>query len=213
MGVFYFMINLENKSALVRKAIEFAKSKHNGQIRKFENTPYFIHPRRVAHILYQFKESKHIEFLVSACYLHDTVEDTDTTLDEIRNEFGEFIASIVYELTSSSEKIRVKGKAKYLADKMTKMSSYAFSIKLADRIDNVNKIATVPDKFKSKYIQETLYILSYIKENRNNITNSQQNMINEIERHISDNSALDIDYLTFDSYMKRVRDEKNTTNK
>ena len=130
-----------------------------------------------------------------------------------RNEFGEFIASIVYELTNSSEKIRVKGKAKYLADKMTKMSSYAFSIKLADRIDNVNKIATVPDKFKSKYIQETLYILSYIKENRNNITNSQQNMINEIERHISDNPALDIDYLTFDSYMKRVRDEKNTTNK
>lgn len=190
------------KSPIVRKAQDFAKEKHKGQIRKFEQKPYYIHPKRVAHILYQFKISRNINKLIAAAYLHDIVEDTDTTLEEIRENFGDLVASIVDEITTDKTESQLIGKKEYLANKMLKMSSYALTLKLADRIDNVNKIQWTPDSFKNKYIEETYYIIEKIKKRR--LTNAQKEMINEIENHLNDITAKeDIDYLSFDSYHKR----------
>jgi len=197
------------RSNLVEKAKTFAEMKHKGQMRKFENKPYFIHPERVAHILYQFKISKNISQLIAAAYLHDTLEDTNTTIEEIRDNFGDLVASIVLELTSDKEQITQLGKKEYLANKMAKMSSYALTLKLADRIDNVNKLNWQNDKFKNKYKEETYYILDRLKKERR-LSNPQKNMVNEILTHLNENKADDdIDYLSFDSYLRRGKYEKN----
>ena len=149
---------------LVLKAKMFAKEKHKGQIRKFEQLPYFIHPKRVAHILYQFKVSAKINELVAAAYLHDVLEDTDSSYEELKKYFGKFVADIVMQLTSDKQLVSKIGKAKYLADKMISMTSYALTLKLADRIDNVNRLRFMGDeKFQSKYLIETKYIIERLK--------------------------------------------------
>lgn len=192
---------------LVEKARIYAQSKHEGQIRKFENKPYFIHPERVAHILYQFKVSKNINGLIAAAYLHDVVEDTNTSIEEIKELFGDLVASIVLELTSDKNEIKRFSKKEYLANKMLNMSNYALTLKLADRIDNVNRIQWSPEKFKLKYAEETDYIINKLKEKRK-LTAAQGRMIKEIELHLNKILAKDdIDYLTFDSYYKRGMSE------
>lgn len=189
-------------SPIVKKAKAFSKEKHKDQIRKFEQKPYYIHPKRVAHILYQFKVSRNIGKLIAAAYLHDVVEDTDTSIEEIRENFGELVAEVVEELTTDDIKSTELGKKEYLVNKMLQMSSYALTLKLADRVDNVNKIQWTPDNFKDKYIKETYYIIEKLSKRR--LTKAQKAMINEIENHLNEITAEeDIDYLSFDSYHKR----------
>jgi len=192
------------RTDLVAKARAFAKEKHKGQVRKFEGLPYFIHPKRVAHILYQFKVSSHIDDLIASAYLHDTLEDTDTNYEELRENFGKIVADIVMQLTSDKTMIDKVGKAKYLADKMVHMTSYALTLKLADRIDNVNRLSMQNETFKTKYLLETKYIVDRLKKERP-LTQTHKNMIREIESHIGDNPENDIDYLSFDSYHKRSK--------
>lgn len=194
-------------SDIVLKAKMFAKTKHKGQMRKLEGLPYFIHPKRVAHILYQFKVSSKINELVAAAYLHDTLEDTDTTYVELKKYFGKLVADIVTQLTSDKTMISKVGKAKYLADKMIDMTPYALTLKLADRIDNVNRLRFLSDeKFQTKYLLESKYIMDRLKKERP-LTATQKRMVKEIETHLGEDATDDVDYLSFDSYAKR--NEKN----
>ena len=82
--------------------------------------------------------------------------------------FGGLVASLVLELTSDLEQIKKVGKKEYLAKKMAHdMSSYGLVIKLADRLDNVQDIATAKDaKWRARYKAETLHIMDYIEQNR-----------------------------------------------
>lgn len=200
------------KNNIVDKAKKFAKMKHKGQVRKFENQPYFIHPKRVAHILAQFKISTRLPELICVAYLHDSLEDTDTTYEELVKEFGTFIAGLVRELTSDKTGVEELGKADYLLQKMTKMSNYALVLKLADRMDNVNKIQWTNTAFKEKYIKETEYIVSELQKKRT-LSRTHKKMIEEIEKHLDKNEARDnIDYLSFDSYYNRANKGEEENN-
>lgn len=74
------------------RAIIFAVKAHSGMIRKRNSSPYILHPMEVAAIAGTLTDDKEV---LSACVLHDTVEDTSTTIEEIRNEFGDRVASLV----------------------------------------------------------------------------------------------------------------------
>ena len=87
---------------LILKATQFSALKHQDQKRKDGKTPYIIHPISVAMILSDIGGVDDEEIL-SAALLHDTIEDTDTTADEIGREFGATIRSIVEELTDDQE--------------------------------------------------------------------------------------------------------------
>lgn len=87
--------------SLVDRAIGFAARAHKGQRRKTGNVPYIAHPFGVAMILQGMGCD---ETIVAAGLLHDTVEDTKVTLDEIRDNFGEEVASIVAAVTEPSKK-------------------------------------------------------------------------------------------------------------
>jgi GTP pyrophosphokinase len=148
-------------------ALKFATQAHQGQTRS-GGEPYIGHPVRVAQIIQKYKQSHNIDALISAAYLHDTIEDTDTTHEALHDLFGGLVASLVKELTSDLEKIKQVGKQEYLAKKMAhEMSSWGLLIKLADRLDNVQDIATAKSPaWRARYKAETEHIMDYIEKNR-----------------------------------------------
>ena len=81
------------------EAVCFAVNKHSGQTRKMAGAPYILHPMEVASIVGTMTDDKDV---LAAAVLHDTVEDTDATLDEIRKQFGKRIALLV--MTETEEK-------------------------------------------------------------------------------------------------------------
>lgn len=84
---------------LFDEALIFACQKHSGQRRKLSDAPYFLHPMEVAAIVGTMSDSQE---LLSAAVLHDTVEDTDATLDEIREKFGKRVSLLV--MTETEDK-------------------------------------------------------------------------------------------------------------
>ena len=158
------------------EALKFATQAHAGQERA-GGGPYISHPVRVAQHVEQWKKSHNLDALISAAYLHDTLEDTDTTHEALQDLFGGLVASLVKELTSDKTQVQQMGKKNYLAQKMATMSSYALVIKLADRLDNVRDITTAKTpQWRAKYAAETNHILDYIEKNRV-LTGTHQKLI------------------------------------
>lgn len=86
---------------LLEKAIDFATKKHSGQIRKLANSPYILHPLEVAAIVSTMTNDPET---LAASVLHDTIEDTDTTLEEIEENFGRRVALLVMTETEDKRK-------------------------------------------------------------------------------------------------------------
>ena len=173
------------REALQDEAKKFSEKAHKGQTRKFADEPYSNHPNRVAGIVKRFKSSHKIDQLVSAALLHDTIEDTGTTEEDLHKLFGGLTASLVKELTSDPKGIDVKGKTKYLSDKMKSMSSWALVVKLADRLDNVSDLKNATAEFAEKYSGQTRRLLKMLKQERK-LTNTQQKLVNAIEEKLDE---------------------------
>lgn len=158
----------------------FATQKHSGQFRR-GGDPYIAHPERVAgHVRRVKGTSKNISDIESAAWLHDTLEDTDTSYEELVKEYGENIAKMVYELTSDKQQAKAQGKTKYLQQKLKGMSNYALVIKLADRLDNVSDLMTTDNvEWAKKYAYQTLDIIEYLTDVRE-LTSTQNRLVQEI---------------------------------
>ena len=166
-------------------AIEYIKLKHDGQYRKFTLCPYYIHPIRVASLVYKYKESHKIDELIIASLLHDTLEDTSTTEKEIEDMYGWQVLSLVQELTSNKEESNKHGKSNYLANKMINMSSWALVIKLCDRLDNISDFMYASESFVLKYGNETLNILKLLVGIRKDLSPTHIKLINMIKMQLS----------------------------
>jgi len=119
------------------EATEFMKEAHKGQQRD-DGTPYFLHPLRVADSLVQYDICEADSDWHIAAKLHDVVEDTTKTLDDIKKKFGETVASIVEELTNKHPpKTPFAVKHAALLEHARNYSEPAKYIKLADRFDNL----------------------------------------------------------------------------
>lgn len=159
-------------------ALEFATRKHEGQ-KRFDGSDYIIHPIRVAKLVQKYKTSHKIDELIAAAYLHDTLEDTDTTYYELCDTFGILVASLVKELTTNEDFKGFLGKTLYLQLKLKSMSNWALDIKLCDRLDNLEDLEVASEEFKRKYIIETANIVSFIVNNRV-LTQTHQAIIKDI---------------------------------
>lgn len=146
-------------------ALEFCKNAHNaaGQRRKYTNDPYWVHPVSVAEIV---KSVRHTSNMVAAALLHDTVEDTDATIDDIQEEFGYDIADLVYWLTDVSKPEDGNRAQRKAIDRAhtAKAPPEAKTIKLADLIDNTSSIAQYDPDFWQVYRQEKLLLLEVLRE-------------------------------------------------
>ena len=162
----------------MEEVISFAEKKHEGQVRKITKVPYINHPMNVANILITLKEN---DDMIKAAYLHDTIEDTNTTYEELKKKFGKIVAKLVRELTSDSLKIKELGKAAYLANKMNTMSNDAFTVKLADRLDNVIDLSEEDLRFSNHYAKQTHKIIKKIDRKLND---NQEYLIEMIKEKI-----------------------------
>jgi GTP pyrophosphokinase len=142
----------------IRLAFNIANASHKGMRRK-SGEPYIMHPIAVARIVVE-EIGLAYKSVVSAL-LHDVVEDTDYTLDDIRETFGDKIASIVDGLTKiegvfdSTTTLQAENFKRILATMNDDMR--VILIKLADRLHNMRTISSMPEHKRSKIVGETVY--------------------------------------------------------
>ena len=134
---------MNEELSLIFKALEFAARKHRDQRRKDKlATPYINHPIEVAQLLINEGRVDDINVLVAAL-LHDTVEDTETTIAELQSIFGDEIAAIVAEVTD--DKSRPKAERKNLQiENAAGCSEAAKLVKLADKTCNLRDMRVSP---------------------------------------------------------------------
>lgn len=146
----------------IHKAFEFANTAHAGVKRK-SGEPYIIHPLAVAKIVVE-EIGLSATSIISAL-LHDVVEDTDYTLEDISNLFGEKVASIVDGLTKLSDEFTPQHDSKQ-ANNFRKMlmtlsdDVRVILIKIADRLHNMRTLDSMSPNKQLKIAAETLYIFA-----------------------------------------------------
>jgi guanosine-3',5'-bis(diphosphate) 3'-pyrophosphohydrolase len=129
--------------SLLLKALSFAAHKHRDQRRKdAEASPYINHPIALAQVLAAEGGVTDIEVLAAAL-LHDTIEDTDTTGEELEREFGGRIAAIVAEVTDDTALPKADRKRLQI-EHAAQLSDGAKLVKLADKICNLRDVADRP---------------------------------------------------------------------
>ncbi len=145
---------------LLNRAYVFSMKAHGGQTRK-SGDPYFVHPLGVAAILTELKADP---ATVATALLHDVVEDTDVTVDEISKRFGAEIAHLVDGVTKLS-KIELKSEASKQAENFRKLvvamadDVRVLLVKLADRLHNMRTLHYVNDPDKRRQVAlETMEI-------------------------------------------------------
>jgi (p)ppGpp synthase/HD superfamily hydrolase len=123
---------------MIFKAIEFATKAHSGQYRKGTKIPYITHPLNVARTLIHMECS---EPVIVAGILHDTLEDTRVTFDELQETFGEEIADLVNSASEPNKSDWIWENRKAHTLKHLKVASYEHLVlSLADKLDNIRSI-------------------------------------------------------------------------
>ncbi|MFQ5802043.1 MAG: RelA/SpoT family protein [Candidatus Methylomirabilales bacterium] len=151
--------NPEADVAVLHRAYEFAASIHRGQARR-SGDPYLSHPMEVAAILTELKMDVRS---IAAGFLHDAIEDTQTTMKEIRTVFGDEIADLVDGVTKLS-KLPFSTREDRQAESFRKMllamakDIRVIMIKLADRLHNMRTLDPLPEAKRRLIAKETLEI-------------------------------------------------------
>jgi (p)ppGpp synthase/HD superfamily hydrolase len=150
---------------LAMRALAFAKAAHVSidQRRKYTGEPYIAHPVAVASIVSQVA---HTEVMLAAALLHDTVEDTPVTLEEVEREFGVDVSVLVYWLTDISRKEDGNRAVRKAMDRLhiAQAPSDAQTIKVADLLDNTASIVANDPAFARVYLAEKAALLDVLSQ-------------------------------------------------
>lgn len=154
-------------------AIDFAAKKHEGQKRK-SGEPYITHPLAVAGILAEW--GMDIDTVVAGV-LHDTVEDTDATLDELESLFGRDVAFLVDGVTKVSQaRAGMRNLDSYLPQTKDNLAKLMIAvgedirviiIKLADRLHNMRTLQHMPPEKQKKIARETIEVFAPLADRLN----------------------------------------------
>ena len=139
------------------QAVSFSAQKHRSQKRKgVDGDPYINHPVEVANLLANVGKVEDFDILIAAI-LHDTIEDTDTTKEEITELFGERVCGMVLEVTDDKSLLKAERKQKQI-EHAPHISDGAKQVKLCDKISNITDVMNNPpdfwdDKRRLEYIE------------------------------------------------------------
>jgi len=146
-------------------AKKFAKKKHAGQLRKNGKTTTFSHLRDVVKNLKKMKVTN--QDTICAAWLHDTIEDTDTDFDSIKDRFGKNVAEIVVSVTKDNRLPKKQREIKYTKD-LKSSSVKAKLVKIADILANVNDAPNAGKNArweKQQFVKKSKY-WSYVSDVR-----------------------------------------------
>lgn len=148
----------------------FAKAKHDatGAVRKFSKKPYWEHPSMVADICLVYGGT---DEEVALALLHDTVEDTDASYQEIARKYGETVAELLSEITNDTELIQRIGKEEYINRELLEIEHSALFVKLCDMYANS---LDHPSEAQLYRMQRNL---EYLLENREDLTDKERRLI------------------------------------
>jgi (p)ppGpp synthase/HD superfamily hydrolase len=164
--------------SLLLRAAAFAKAAHGSQRRKYTDLPYVQHPLRVGSRALLLPEAS--EELAAAGFLHDVIEDTARTYEDIRNAFGDYVAGIVLELTQPEKSVGNRDFRKNLYhDRLKTASREARLLKLLDRLDNLREMG--PDGFMVVYTRESRHLLEAIGFTDDSLSNELDLVIKNFE--------------------------------
>lgn len=135
-------------SPLIQKAGTFASHKHRKRLDDDGKDYFLYHICNVVNILHDVTDN---EAIIAAAYLHDILEDTDTTLEELQKEFGDKVANLVYEVTH----VGTKDNKGYSFPNLK--SRDAIMIKFADRLSNIARMDSWSDKRKQQYLRQSVF--------------------------------------------------------
>jgi len=175
-----------------KKALEFATKAHSGQKRKYVDEDYIYHPIRVAAMLEWIAEESNDprlnEDVVAAALLHDTVEDCDTTTEDIKNEFNERVQKIVADLTKEELSFGNRATRK-IADKARLAAACyeAKTLKCIDVGDNLPSIVLHDPGFAPKWVGEAIDLFPHIKDGNKMAAELLLKVIND---HVETNPIL-----------------------
>ncbi len=132
---------------MIQAAREFAKMKHGNQLDDCGKVYFESHIEHVVSILKQITDD---EDILACAYLHDVLEDTDTSLDELIEVFGGYIASVVHELTHEGDK-----RNGYYFPRLS--SHEAIMIKFADRLSNLSRMDAWSAERQEHYLKRSKF--------------------------------------------------------
>ncbi|MGE1560063.1 HD domain-containing protein [Pantoea septica] len=151
--------------SLEEQARRYATRAHAeaGQRRKYTDEPYIVHPAAVVELVRSVSAD---DALLATAWLHDTVEDTDTTLADIESHFGSRVAQLVGMLTDSAQPQAKNRAARKLAHfrHTAEASPEAQTVKLADIIDNTRAIVRFDPHFARIYLVEKRVQIQLLKQ-------------------------------------------------
>jgi hypothetical protein len=144
------------------QAAEFARKKHDGQVRKYTGEPYYNHLEEVAELVRTFGLGEEAEVLA---YLHDTVEDTNTTHSELVEKFGVQIALGVRALTNNNLDVGNRKTRKAMDRSRLAMSAAVVqSVKCCDLISNCRDIVVHDPNFGIVFLDEMDELLKVLTQ-------------------------------------------------
>lgn len=149
----------------MQRAVKFATQAHRriDQRRKYSKQPYEVHLKSVAEIVASVTDD---EEMLAAAWLHDTVEDTPATIEDIEREFGEGVASLVSDLTDVSRPGDGNRAVRKAIDRAhsAQASARAKTVKLADLIDNCRDICGHDERFARVFLVEMAALLEVLDD-------------------------------------------------
>lgn len=169
--------------SLRQKARDFAAAAHAAvdHKRKYTGEPYIVHPEEVAELVASVGGD---EAMIAAAFLHDSVEDTEVTIEDINREFGRDVAELVEMLTDISrpeDGNRAKRKALDLIH-TAGASARAKTIKLADLISNARDIGKHDPHFSKVYFAEKERLLEVLKEGHAGLYKMAMELVKDYRR-------------------------------
>ncbi len=183
---------------LVKKAFEFCVNAHEGQ-KRWTNEKYYIHPFNVAKIIVKLGMDSQS---VAAALLHDVVEDTETSLDFIKKEYGAEVALLVDGVTKIG-RLSFSSKEQQQAESLRKMliamgkDIRVIIIKLADRLHNMRTIDAVPENKQREKSLETLEIYAPIAHRLG---------IRPVKEELEDLAIKHLDPIAYDEIIGLIKD-------
>lgn len=172
---------------LIEKAIVFASKAHEKQVRKGTEIPYITHPYAVGMYLQKANCSDEV---IAAGILHDTLEDTKATLDDLKATFGEHVANLVVAASEKDKSLPWEDRKKQTIEELQHASIEEIQVIVADKLHNLTSIRkdieqygeTVWERFNRGKRQQHWYYASIV--NALSSRKSEFGLIHELEQQV-----------------------------